>query len=47
MTVMSLAPGITATIAVVIIILFYKLSDKQAAEYAKANVEREAAAKGE
>ena len=45
MTTMGLVPAIMAGIAAVCIFLFYKLDDKTAAEYAKANVEREAAEK--
>ena len=43
MTTMGLIPAITSIVAAVGILLFYKLDDKTAAEYAKANVEREAA----
>ncbi len=43
MTVFGLIPGIMAAIAAVGILLLYKLDDKTAAEYAKANVERERA----
>ena len=43
MTVFGLIPGIMAAIAAVGILLLYKLDDKTAAEYAKANVEREKA----
>ena len=45
MTIIGVAPAIFSLVAVVIIILFYKLTDAQAAEYARLNVEREAAAK--
>jgi Na+/melibiose symporter-like transporter len=45
MTTMGIIPAIGAGIAAVCIFLFYKLDDKTAAEYAKANVEREAAEK--
>ena len=45
MTTMGLVPAIMAGIAAVCIFLFYKLDDKTAAEYARANVEREAAEK--
>jgi Na+/melibiose symporter-like transporter len=45
MTTMGLVPAILAGVAAVCFFLFYKLDDKTAAEYAKANVEREAAEK--
>ena len=45
MTTMGLVPAILAAIAAVLLFLFYKLDDKTAAEYARANVEREAAEK--
>ena len=41
----GLIPAICIAISVVLIVLFYKLTDEQAAMYAKANVEREEAAK--
>jgi len=41
----GLIPAIFMTIGIVITALFYKLTDAQAAEYARANAEREAAAK--
>ena len=43
MTTMGLIPAILAAVGALGILLFYKLDDKTAAEYAKANVEREAA----
>ena len=43
LTTMGLIPAIAAAIGAVGILLFYKLDDKTAAEYAKANVEREKA----
>ena len=43
MTTMGLVPAILAGVAAVCFFLFYKLDDKTAAEYAKANVEREKA----
>ena len=43
MTTMGLIPAIAAIAGAVGILLFYKLDDKTAAEYAKANVEREKA----
>lgn len=45
MTAFGLIPGILAAVAAVGILFLYKLDDKTAAEYAKANVEREAAEK--
>ena len=45
MTAIGLIPAICIAVSVVLIVLFYKLTDEQAAMYAKANVEREAAAK--
>ena len=45
MMVIGLIPGICMAIGAVIIFLFYKLSDEEAAKYAKENAEREAAAK--
>ena len=45
LTTFGLIPAILAAVAAVCVLLFYKLDDKTAAEYAKANVEREAAEK--
>ena len=45
LTTFGLIPAILAAIAAVCVLLFYKLDDKTAAEYARANVEREAAEK--
>ena len=45
MTTMGLIPAILAAVAALGILFLYKLDDKTAAEYAKANVEREAAEK--
>ena len=45
--IMGLIPAIVLIAAVVIVLLFYKLTDQQAAEYAKANAEREATAAAE
>ena len=45
MDVIGLIPAVCAAIGAVGILLLYKLTDAQAAEYAKANVEREQAAK--
>ena len=41
----GLIPAIMSAIAALGILFLYKLDDKRAAEYAKANVEREAAEK--
>ena len=43
MTTMGLIPAVMAVIAALGILFFYKLDDKTAAEYAKANLEREQA----
>ena len=45
MMVIGLIPGICMAVGAVVILLLYKLTDEQAAEYAKANAEREAANK--
>ena len=45
LTTMGLIPAILAAVAALGILFLYKLDDKTAAEYAKANVEREAAEK--
>ena len=45
MTCIGLIPAVCIAISVVLVVLFYKLTDEQAAMYAKANVEREEAAK--
>ena len=44
MTVIGLIPGLLALAGAVGIALFFKLTDAQAAMYAKANLEREEAA---
>jgi Na+/melibiose symporter-like transporter len=43
MDIMGTFPAILSLLAFVIILFFYKLTDEQAAMYAKANAEREAA----
>ncbi len=45
MQVIGLLPSITMIVGVVIIFLLYKMTDEEAAKYAKINAEREAAAK--
>ena len=45
MTCIGLIPACCIAVSVILIVLFYKLTDEQAAMYAKANVEREEAAK--
>jgi len=45
MNVIATIPAILSAVSVVIILLLYKLTDAQAAEYAKANEEREKAAR--
>jgi len=46
MAVIGLIPSIIMIIGVIIVAVFYKLNDKQAAEYARQNIEREKAAAG-
>ena len=45
MTIIGLLPSLFLAVGIVVIALLYKLTDSQAAEYAKLNAEREAAAK--
>ncbi len=47
MSVIGLIPGILTIVASIGIFLFFRLTDEQAAEYARANLEREQAAKEE
>ena len=47
MSVIGLIPGVLTLVGAVGILLFFKITDEQAAEYARANLERERAAKGE
>jgi len=42
---LGLIPAVCLVLGILIILFFYKLTDAQAAEYARANAEREAAAK--